>query len=152
MSLAGDILKRAGIVPANDQPKPSATSARQVEHSAAQDIPATTVMTARGPMRVTKSGKIDGRSKLRGQPKPQKTPARGPHAFEHIQLRKAFESASPGEQLAWDWRREETYGDLKLRNAQVSYVYKIASIYGHKISVSARPGYILITYHGTNDE
>ena len=148
MSLAGDILKRAGIVPAYKQPKPSATSARQVEHSAAPDVPANTVMTERGPMRLNKSGKVDGRSLRRGQPRPRTAPPRGAHAYEHIQLREAFESAAPGEQLAWDWRRPETYGELKLRNAQITYAYKIASIYGHKVSINARPGYLLITYHG----
>ena len=73
---------------------------------------------------------------------------RGVKAYEHIILRDIFDKAKPGEEYAWDWRTEATYSDIKLRNAQLTYAYKIAEIYEHKVSLSSRPGYMVIKYVG----
>lgn len=152
MTLAADILRRANITPPEREMKVKATSARQVQFSAAPDVPGGVVMTARGPMRVGKNGKVDGRSLKRGKPRERHSPPRGPHAFEHIQLRDAFEKSTPGEELAWDWRTSETYADVNLRKSQVSYAYKIASIYGFWVSISVRPSYMLITVRGMSND
>lgn len=116
MSLASDILKRAG-----------GTSA------------------ARGQVRIKKNGEPDGRFLTKGKPKPHNNRVL---THEHAELKRAFEAANPGEQFAWNWRRPETYRDLKLRNAQLSYAYKIANTYGYKVSISARPKHMLITFIG----
>ncbi|UTC26017.1 hypothetical protein [Phage vB_KsaM-C1] len=97
-------------------------------------------------MRLTKSGKIDGRSLQRGKPKEWSRQPRGVRSYEHIILRDILEKAKPGEEYAWDWRTEKTYEDMKLRNAQLTYAYKIANVYGHKVSISARKNYMVIKY------
>ena len=74
---------------------------------------------------------------------------RGVKSYEHIILRDIFENAKPGEEFAWDWRTEATYSDIKLRTAQLTYAYKIAEIYEHKVSLSAKPGYMVIKYVGS---
>ena len=146
MSFAADILKKINYVP-EEVVKVEKTSARLVQHSAAPNKPAAYVKTARGPMRTGKNGKIDGRSLRRGIPKERKN--KEPTSFEHILLRDIFENAKPGEEFAWDWRTESTYSDIKLRGAQLTYAYKIADVYGHKVSLSARPSYMVIKYVGS---
>ena len=146
MSFAADILKKINYVP-EEAVKVEKTSARQLQHSAAPDLPETYVKTARGPMRTGKNGKIDGRSLQRGIPKQRKN--KEPTSFEHLLLRNIFENAKPGEEFAWDWRTEATYSDIKLRTAQLTYAYKIAEIYEHKVSLSSRPGYMVIKYVGS---
>ena len=145
MSLAKDILKKINYDPTTEE-KISKTEARQTQFSAAPDIPEGFVMTNRGPMRVGKSGKIDGRSLSRGKKKEWDRTPRGVHAFEHIQLRDIFEKSSPGDEYAWDWRTDETYSNLKLRNAQLNYAYKIANVYGHKVSIQSVKNYMIIKY------
>ncbi len=147
MSFAQFLLKKINYKP-EEEPKIEVTKARQREFSAAPDIPQGHVKTARGPMRVTKSGKIDGRSLSRGKPKEWNRQPRGVRSYEHIQLRDIFEKAEPGQEYAWDWRTDKTYEDLKLRTAQLTYAYKIANVYGHKVSLSAIKNYMVIKYVG----
>lgn len=148
MSFAADILKKLNYT-LGKEIKPDESLARQREHSSSHDIPQGVVQTSRGPMRIAKSGKIDGRSLARGKPKNWDRVPRGVKSYEHIILRDIFENAKPGEEFAWDWRTESTYSDIKLRTAQLTYAYKIAEIYEHKVSLSARPGYMVIKYVGS---
>lgn len=145
MSFAADILKKINYAP-EEEVKSDKSRARQREHSASDDVPQGVVQTSRGPMRITKSGKIDGRSLQRGKPKNWNRNPRGVKAYEHIILRDIFDKAKPGEEYAWDWRTSLTYNDLKLRTAQLTYAYKIANVYDHKVSISARPNYMIIRY------
>ncbi len=148
MSLASFILKKSGYAHEAEL-KVEKTEARQVQFSASANVPTGYVKTARGMMRLNKNGKIDGRSLQRGKPKPSENrKPRGPHSIEHIELRRIFEQSKSGDEYAFDWRTESTYEDLKLRNSQVSYVYKIANIYGFKVSVRALKKYIVIKYVG----
>lgn len=145
MSFAQDLLKKINYDPVKEI-KPVVTNARQHEFSAALPVPSGFVTTERGAMRLTKSGKIDGRSLQRGKPKEWSRQPRGVRSYEHIILRDILEKAKPGEEYAWDWRTEKTYKDVKLRNAQLTYAYKIANVYGHKVSISARKNYMVIKY------
>lgn len=145
MSFAQDLLKKINYDPVKET-KPVVTNARQREFSAALPVPSGFVTTERGAMRLTKSGKIDGRSLQRGKPKEWSRQPRGVRSYEHIILRDILEKAKSGEEYAWDWRTEKTYEDVKLRNAQLTYAYKIANVYGHKVSISARKNYMVIKY------
>ena len=148
MSFASYVLKKINYAP-EEEVKSDESRARQREHSASNDIPQGVVQTSRGPMRIAKNGKIDGRSLARGKPKNWDRVPRGVNSYEHIILRDIFDKAKPGEEYAWDWRTESTYSDIKLRTAQLTYVYKIAEIYEHKVSLSSRPGYMVIKYVGS---
>lgn len=145
MSFATDLLKKINYNPV-EEVKAEKTNARQRQFSAASPAPSGFVMTERGAMRVSKSGKIDGRSLQRGKPKEWSRQPRGVRSYEHIILRDIFDNAKPGEEYAWDWRTDKTYDDLKLRNAQLSYAYKIANVYGHKVSISSVKNYMVIRY------
>lgn len=145
MSLAQDILRKVNYKPEAEKPVEK-TLARQREFSAAPEAPVSFVQTERGPMRVAKNGKIDKRSLQRGKPKNWDRQPRGVHAYEHIILRDILEKAKPDEEYVWDWRTDKTYSDLKLRNAQLSYAYKIANVYGHKVSITSKPNYMVIRY------
>ena len=145
MSFATDLLKKINYNPV-EEVKAEKTNARQREFSAVSPVPSSFVTTERGPMRIAKSGKIDGRSLQRGKPKEWSRQPRGVRSDEHIILRDILGKANPGEEYAWDWRTEKTYDDMRLRNAQVAYAYKIANVYGHKVSISARKNYMVIKY------
>lgn len=145
MSFAQDLLKKINYNPV-EEVKTEKVTARQREFSAAPDVACGFVSTERGPMRTTKSGKIDGRSLQRGKSKQWDRKPRGVRSYEHLTLRNIFDNAKPGEEYAWDWRTDKTYDDLKLRNAQLAYAYKIANVYGHKVSISSVKNYMVIRY------
>lgn len=131
MSFAAYILKKINSVP---------------EESVPQDV----AQPSQRLIRITKSGKPDKRSLARGKPKTRSRTSRGVRSYERIALLDAFERAKPGDKFTWEWRTKATYSDIKLRTAQLTYVYKTAWIYGHKVSLSARPGYMVIKYVGSN--
>lgn len=147
MSLVTDILKRAGIRPPEKEYSPLTTT----RHTAAPTPAIGYADTPHGKVRLNSKGKPDGRSLKRGVPKPNAR--KGKHqSWELVELRKAFESAEYGTQFAWDWRTANTYRDIKARNRQTAYAYKAAEIFGYKISVSSRPGYMCITVLGLSDK
>lgn len=130
MSFAAYILKKINSVP---------------EESVPQDV----AQPSQRLIRITKSGKPDGRSLARGKPKTRRRVSRGVRSYERIILLDALERAKPGDEFTWNWRTKATYSDIKLRTAQLTYVYKTPWIYGHKVSLSARPGYMVIKYVGS---
>lgn len=119
---------------------------KKINHVPEEDVP----QEPRRVIRITKSGKPDKRSLARGKPKTRSRISRGVRSYERIALLDAFERAKPGDKFTWEWRTKATYSDIKLRTAQLTYVYKTAWIYGHKVSLSARPGYMVIKYVGSN--
>jgi hypothetical protein len=123
---------------------------KKINHVPEEDVPQGVTQEPRGLIRITKSGKPDKRSLARGKPKTRSRVSRGVRSYERIALLDAFERAKPGDKFIWDWRTKATYSDIKLRTAQLTYVYKTAWIYGHKVSLSARPGYMVIKYVGSN--
>ena len=123
---------------------------KKINHVPEKDVPQGVTQEPRRLIRITKSGKPDGRSLARGKPKTRSRVSRGVRSCERIILLDAFERAKPGDNFIWDWRTKATYSDIKLRTAQLTYVYKTAWIYGHKVSLSARPGYMVIKYVGSN--
>lgn len=147
MSFASFILKKVY----SEDTKVEKTMARQVQHSAAPNVPESYVKTARGAMRIAKNGKIDGRSLQRGKPKNWDRKPRGVRAYEHILLRDILDGAKPGEEFSWKWRTSKTYEDPRLRNAQLTYAYKIANVYGHKVSLSSKKAHIVIRYVGKSN-
>lgn len=73
------------------------------------------------------------------------------HSFEFQQLMDVFCDAEVGDEFAWDWRHANTFGNPRLRDAQVNYAYKVANICGVKISVTPLTKYMKIVYLGEVD-
>ena len=73
------------------------------------------------------------------------------HSFEFQQLMDVFCDAEAGDEFAWEWRHANTFGNQRLRGAQVNYAYKVANICGVKISVTPLTRYMKIVYLGEVD-
>lgn len=73
------------------------------------------------------------------------------HSFEFQQLMDAFCDAEVGDEFVWECRHANTFGNPRLRNAQVNYAYKVAHICWVKISVTPLTRYMKIVYLGGGD-
>lgn len=112
MSFATDILRRHGYL--------------------TDDTTATGIRTPKGPVRLKKDGKPDGRSLLRGVSKPSRLKGTVV-SYEKKALLKMFSNAKVGDVFVWKWRTRKTRTDPTLRAAQVSYAHNFGREFGYKI-------------------